>query len=102
MKLKNKFNDNTRALFIFETTCWNCGRPNPELHHILGRVSDSPLNAYPLCQEYCHSKHIEMKSENNIRKFLKQTIKFLCDPNNNYDFTKKDIEFYREHIKYYE
>lgn len=43
-----------------------------------------------------------MKGEKNIRKFLKQTIKFLCDPNNNYEFTKKDIEFYNKYKKYYE
>jgi len=100
MKLRNDFSDETRALFCFETTCWNCGRPNPELHHILGRVSNSPLNAYPLCQEHCHSKHIEMKSSDNISKFLSETISFLVK--NNYRFNEGDIKFYQKYKHCYE
>jgi hypothetical protein len=98
MKLKNPFSDETRALFIFENTCWNCNRPNPELHHILGRVSSSPLNAYPLCPT-CHSRHIEMKGEENIRKFLRQTITFLVSIN--YKFNEKDIAFYEKYKERY-
>ena len=101
MKLKNDFSNETRGLFSFETTCWRCGRPNPELHHCLGRISSSPLNAYPLCRT-CHDQHILMKSDQNIRKFLQQTIKFLCDQNNCYTFTKKDIEFYEKYKPYYQ
>jgi hypothetical protein len=100
--MKNDFTDITRALFVFEKTCWNCNAPEPELHHILGRVSNSPLNAYPLCRKNCHSFHIEMKSEENKYKFLKQTFRFLCDPNNQYRFTKKDNKFMEDNRKYYE
>ena len=97
--MKNNFTEETRAEFIFENTCWKCNRPNPELHHILGRVNDSPLNAYPLCRT-CHSKHIEMMSEENKKKFLNETIRFLVK--NNYKFKRKDIDFYLRHKKYYE
>jgi len=97
--MKNNFTEETRAEFIFETTCWRCNRPNPELHHILGRESNSPLNAYPLCR-MCHSKHIEMISEENKKKFLNETIRFLVK--NNYKFKRKDIDFYLRHKKYYE
>ena len=97
--MKNNFTEETRAEFIFETTCWKCNRPNPELHHILGRVSNSILNAYPLCRK-CHLKHIETMSEENKKKFLNETIRFLVE--NNYKFKQKDIDFYLRHKKYYE
>ena len=97
--MKNNFTEETRSIFIFETTCWKCNRPNPELHHILGRVNDSPLNAYPLCRK-CHSKHIEMISEENKKKFLNETIRFLLA--NNYMFKMKDYLFYIKNEKYYE
>lgn len=97
--MKNNFTEETRAEFIFETTCWKCNRPNPELHHILGRVSNSILNAYPLCRK-CHLKHIKMISEENKKKFLNETIRFLVE--NNYKFKQKDIDFYLRHKKYYE
>lgn len=97
--MKNNFTEETRAEFIFETTCWKCDRPNPELHHILGRCSNSILNAYPLCRT-CHSHHIEMISEDNKKKFLNETIRFLVK--NNYKFKQKDIDFYLIHKKYYE
>lgn len=97
--MKNNFTEETRAEFIFETTCWKCNRPNPELHHILGRVSNSILNAYPLCRK-CHLKHIETMSEENKKKFLNETIRFLVK--NNYKFKRKDIDFYLRHKKYYE
>ncbi len=85
--MKNNFTDEVRAEFIFETTCWRCNRSNPELHHILGRVSNSILNAYPLCRK-CHSKHIEMMNEENKKKFLNETIRFLLA--NDYMFKMKD------------
>lgn len=97
--MKNNFTEETRAEFIFETTCWKCNRPNPELHHILGRVSNSPLNAYPLCRK-CHSCHIKMISEDNKKKFLNETIRFLLA--NNYKFKMKDYLFYIKNEKYYE
>lgn len=99
MKLRNPFSDETRSLFIFETTCWKCNRPSPELHHILGRTSSSPLNAYPLCPT-CHSKHIEMKGDQNIRNFLKETLLFLIKEG--YKFTPEDYKFMEDNRRYYE
>jgi len=97
--MKNNFTEETRIEFIFEDTCWRCNRPNPELHHILGRCSDSVLNAYPLCR-MCHDKHIEMKSEPNKKKFLNETIRFLAK--NNYNWKIEDIKFYLTYKKYYD
>ena len=97
--MKNDFTEETRAEFAFETTCWRCNRPNPEPHHICGRISNSALNLYPLCRT-CHSNHGEMKSEPNKKKFLNETIRFLAK--NGYKWQPKDIEFYLKHKKYYD
>ena len=97
--MKNNFSEETRAEFIFETTCWRCNRPNTDLHHILGRESNSSLNAYPLCR-MCHDKHIEMKSEPNKKKFLNETIRFLAK--SGYSWRAKDAEFYLKNKKYYD
>jgi hypothetical protein len=97
--MKNNFTNETRGEFIFETTCWRCNRPNPELHHILGRESNSPLNAYPLCR-VCHDKHIEMMGDQNIRNFLKETLLFLIK--GGYKFTQEDYKFMEDNRRYYE
>ena len=99
MKIKNDFTDETKALFVFVDTCWRCDRPNPEPHHILKRVSNSPLNLYPLCRT-CHSKHTEMMSEPNKKKFLNETIRFLAK--SGYKWKEKDLEFYINNRKYYD
>ena len=41
-----------------------------------------------------------MISEDNKKKFLNETIRFLVK--NNYKFKRKDIDFYLRHKKYYE
>lgn len=41
-----------------------------------------------------------MISEENKKKFLNKTIRFLVK--NNYKFKQKDIDFYLRHKKYYE
>jgi len=97
--MKNNFTDEVRAEFIFENTCWRCNRPNPELHHILGRCSNSILNAYPLCRT-CHSKHSEMTKEPNKKKFLNETIRFLAK--SGYKWKIEDIKFYLTYKKYYD
>ena len=97
--MKNNFTDEVRAEFIFETTCWRCNRPNPELHHILGRCSNSILNAYPLCRT-CHYCHIKMMKEPNKKKFLNETIRFLAK--SGYKWKQEDLEFYLNNRKYYD
>lgn len=113
--MKNNFTEETRSLFFFETSCWNknCEVRNIktnierlgsnrdlELHHILGRVSNSPLNAMVVCRKChdifhnkCHPTDKE-KSEQLI-----YTLKWLLK--NNYDLKEEDIQFYHKYKKYY-
>lgn len=81
MKLKNNFSQETRNLFIdVEYLCFLCGGNGQdsggmELHHILGRESNSPYNASPLCKE-CHkiadNKGVSSLNETQI-KLLRKT-----------------------------
>ncbi len=94
MQLKNPFTQKTRLLFLYEHSCFDCGRSDKglELHHIVGRASNSPLNAYLICME-CHSHANHSFKEE--AKYLQQTLKFLM--HNKYNLTEKDIEFYNKH-----
>ena len=94
MKLENPFTENTRNLFLYEYSCFNCGRSDRglELHHILGRQSANPLNAIPLCL-VCHSKAGHSFEEES--KYLQLTLKFLVK--NEFEFKPEHIEFYIEH-----
>ena len=100
LKLRNNFTDEQKAVWAWDYWCHapNCkSNIGVSIHHIFGRVSNSILNSIPLCDK-CHRNYTFLdKSE-----LLKTTIRFLCDPNNGYEFTKKDIEFYNTYKKYYE
>jgi hypothetical protein len=94
MKLSNPFSQNTRNLFLYEYSCWTCGRSDKglELHHIKGRESNSPLNAYLICTE-CHS-HANHSQEEE-KEYLQTTMIFLLKQN--YKFTNLDKEFLMKH-----
>lgn len=91
MNLRNAFSQDTRNLFLYEHSCWLTGRSDKglELHHIRGRVSNSPLNAYLINPE-AHS-HLGHTQEEEA-KFLQHTLRWLL--RQGYELTKKDIEFY--------
>lgn len=93
MKLANPFSQDTRNLFLYEYSCWNCGRSDRglEVHHIIGRKSNSPLNAYLICS-YCHSHANHSQEEES--KYLQTTMKWLL--RQQYELTKKDIKFYND------
>ena len=78
MKLRNPFTTATRELFRdVQWECWECGTNGGgamELHHIVGRSSNSPFNAAPLCLE-CHS-HALHTQEAELRYFRK-TLNYL-------------------------
>jgi hypothetical protein len=77
MELSNPFSEETRLLFLYVYACFLCGRSDRglELHHIIGRNSNSPFNACPLCHE-CH-EHIEHTPEREAQLF-KLTVDFLA------------------------
>lgn len=97
MKLKNDFPPEVRSLFTFQNYCMECmGNQMIELHHILGRTSNSPLNAYVLCHK-CHEKG--QGSWEKKAKRLRQTLYYLVEKE--YVFTDKDRQFYQNNGRYY-
>lgn len=99
MKLKNPFSDSTRYLF-FETRyeCWLCGSNDScELHHIAGRISDSPLNGSVLCH-HCHSQvtHSEEEEKDLFAKNLRYLMK------NKYEINEKDMSFISSYKRLFE
>jgi len=100
MKLRNNFSDLTRALYIQPVNpddeyCWICkSNQSCELHHILGRVSNSPFNSCCLCRK-CHENYTKLDKG----KLLRMAIKFCL--REQYTPTEKDIKFYRDNKKLY-
>jgi len=80
MKLQFPFSQETRWLFFdVRYLCWICGengqqKGGTELHHIKGRVSDSPYNGAVLCKE-CHGHANHNDSEEG--DLLLKTISYL-------------------------
>ena len=88
MKLKNPFSDKTRLLFIDVYSCFKCGsNQSVEMDHIMGRISNSPLNASPLCRK-CHSEKAGYDGKiEQLRKtaaYLKKTEYKLCEKDLNF------------------
>lgn len=92
MELNNPFSQEIRNLFLYVYSCFKCGRSDRglELHHIVGRSSNSAFNACPLCV-ICHGKigHTE-KEEGEL--FL-ITLNFLLL--SKYQPIEKDYNFLR-------
>lgn len=95
MKLRNDFSELTRALYIFEKVCWNCGREASELHHVMSRTSNSPLNAYVICRK-CHENYTSLSKY----ELLKKAFIFLI--RKNYKFKERDYIFMENNRIYYE
>ena len=99
---KNPFSNATRLLFMEWhgfIKCFDCGRTDrgAELHHILKRVSASPLNAIPLCWK-CHNAGDIHRSERQ-RKYLKRTFNYLQKIK--YIFTIRDEKFLDRYMNLY-
>lgn len=93
MFLNNPFSLDTRLLYLGVWYCWICGgngqnKGGLELHHIVGRSSNSPLNSALLCHE-CHS-HMGHSQEEERALFLK-TLRFLRSIK--YQLTSQDMYF---------
>jgi len=97
MKLRNSFSDKTRLLFLDTQYCLDCGSNQmPEIHHISGRQSKSPLNAIVLCHD-CHARcgHNELEE----KKYFEIALLFLMQIG--YSFTDDDIKFVEKNDRLY-
>jgi len=88
--LRNPFPVEVRLLFLYNFTCWACGRSssNLELHHIWGRISASVLNAAPLCRK-CHDAVRDTPEER--RGFMSKTIAWVSPQG--YRLLPHDLDF---------
>jgi len=106
--MKNEFTKKTRELFDMGGyyASWESGRNDADaLHHILGRISNSPYNACPLNNAREHQpegrKELAHLSDFNVRrKYLIKTKKYLDDIN--YSPTESDLNFLKQNKKYYD
>ena len=100
MKLRNPFTDETRRLFMYDYACHWCGQNNWDAaHHILGRVSNSPLNFCLIHNITCHIGNYALDSFESRSKLLKQTLQYLIGEG--YILTEEDIEFKNKYSQYY-
>lgn len=93
ISLKYPFPLEVRKLYIDCWSCWLCGGNGTncgglEIHHIMGRISDSALNSSCLCKK-CHSTMGH--SEEEERKLFFITLKYLWDVE--YQLTENDFDF---------
>jgi len=106
--MKFDFSEKTRELFLLGgyMNDWEDGRNDADaLHHILGRVSNSPYNAAPLNNRRNHQPEgrqgLPAIHSFDVRsKYLIKTKKFLDSIG--YKPTKQDTNFLEKNKKYYE
>jgi hypothetical protein len=96
MKLKNDFLLEDRDVYCFEHSCIVCGsNQGVELHHVMGRVSNSIFNSAMICRK-CHENYTSLDKS----FLLKTTIRFLLKEG--YQVKPRDVAFYHDNIKLYE
>ena len=99
MKLRNPFPREVRLLYLYNYKCFNCGSNEMlELHHIMGRISDSAFNACPLCHK-CHDKVTHSREEHT--HFFRTNFEYLLREGysptpNDYAFLEKNPEILGE------
>lgn len=99
--MRNPFTQETRELFRYNHACAWCGMNQPDaLHHIMGRVSSSPLNASPIHNRKCHIGNGTLENDESRSMLLKWTLEYLH--NDGYKFTEEDEEFYEKYKRLYE
>lgn len=101
MKLRHAFSEETRELFHDTRECWWCGQNHANaLHHIMGRVSDSPLNAAPIGNLTCHIGNGALENDESRSRLLIATYQYLMEEK--YRLTETDIEFMKRYKYLYE
>jgi hypothetical protein len=99
--MRNEFTQETRNLFYYNYHCFYCGFNQwNALHHILGRVSASPLNACPIHNIECHIGNAKLTSFEMISILLKKTLVYLLEEG--YILTEEDRKFKERYKQYYE
>ena len=100
MDLQYPFSDDTRDLFFWNQLCFWCGMNKwTDLHHILGRVSNSPLNACPIHNQRCHIGNGKLGTFEVQCKLLAKTFLFLSTQG--YRLTINDKMFIRRFKNHY-
>lgn len=95
MKMDNPFPEEVRNLWLDWWSCADCGTNGGgmlELHHIVGRRSNSALNGVVVCTE-CHSHYGHSKEEEK-RLFAKNLAILKAKK---YQLTEKDEQFMEDH-----
>jgi len=106
--MNNNFEKGTFDLFDRGgyAVCWERGTNDADcLHHILGRVSDSPYNAAPLNNKDSHmpegrKNRLPIHHEDVRRQYLKKTKLYLDSIG--YQPTDKDLDFLKQNERYYQ
>lgn len=92
--------DELRRWYSFNYACFLCGKNGQDaFHHILGRSSNSILNACVLHNEKCHLYNSDLFRKETRIKLLKKVFIFLIK--SGYELNKKDIEFIEKNQEYY-
>ena len=105
--MKNNFSKETIELFFSGgwSPSWETGINNADcLHHILGRVSNSPYNAAPLNNFLDHMPEgrkglLPLSSQIVQKQYLKKTKKYLDVLG--YKPNKEDLEFLEKYKQLY-
>ena len=99
--LQNDFDrDLLKSWFIFNYKCFWCGQSHADaFHHILGRESNSLLNACPIGNFTCHIGNGKLSTDEVRALLLQRTYQYLDDAG--YVMDDKDEEFYIRHRKLY-
>ena len=98
MNLQNPFPLEVRKLYIDCWTCWLCGGNGQqsgglEIHHIMGRISDSAFNSSCLCKS-CHG-HMGHSQEEEQKLFF-ITLQYLHGLE--YEPIQKDWDFLKDNF----
>ena len=102
MKLRNDFDKaEIQRWFTFNYTCWWCGQSHANCHHhILGRSSNSILNAAPINNFECHIGNGKLDNKESQSMMLQKTYDYLMAQG--YKLKPKDKEFMKKHKDLYD
>lgn len=93
MSLKKPFLQEIRLNFLYVYWCFDCNRSDRglELHHVRARISNTMLDAIPLCK-WCHSKVGHTAEEEH--RYRELVIAFYI--RENIKVPQKDIEYLKD------